>query len=224
MIHTRFSSVLAILAAFGVAAPALAADRAPDRKTALARLDSAADEVRAEMNRGPRIGARERHDLRRQLASIGSERDRLAAGGSVDAQELASLTGDFERTDRTSKAVISNRVRSRQAVTERRLGLVGPRLGAMERIKLRDDLDSLEALIADLESGKEIDLARVDRVIGLMAMDVPQTPEQRREALGMKRATYERRLNGKQGAAQRLEIREEIDRIDRLMQELESGI
>jgi len=224
MQHKRFLSMLALLTALGLAAPALASDRAPDRRTALARLDSAAEEVRSEMNRGPRIGALERHELRRQLSSIDSERDRLAAGGSVDAQQLAALTGRLEPADRTSKAVIADRAESRQEVTERRLRGVGPRLGVMERLKLRDDLDSLEALIADLESGQEIDLARVDRVIGLMAMDVPQTPEERREALGMKRATYERQLNGKQGAMQRLEIRDEIDRIDRLMRELESEI
>lgn len=212
--NSTSESVFAILAACTLGSAALASDPAPDRRQAISRLDAAANEVRAELDPGPRMGALKRQELRSQLASISSERETLSGGGSVDPQLLASLTGGSEPIDRTSRSVISGRAEGDREVTERRLRRAGPRLGSMEAIKLREDLNALDALIHDLESGGEIDLARVDRVIGLMAMDVPRTPEQRQEELDMKRATYERRLNTKQGAAQRLQIRKAIDRLD----------
>jgi hypothetical protein len=214
-------SILTAAALCVGATAASAASAAPDRQKSMAKLDASAGELQRSLSAGPRVGALERHETRRQLAQIRREHDRLAHGGSVEPDRLAALTGAPSSWDLSSCPFVTERLNDRRDVVERRVHGMSPRMGAIERAELREDLADLDALIADVENGRQIDLDRVDRVIGLMQLDASSTPQDRLEVLEIQRASDLRQLHSKVGAMQRMRIRQEIEDIDRSIQRIE---
>jgi hypothetical protein len=222
--YSKTMSILAAAALCTAATGATADSHVGDRQASIAKLEASADELAHSLDSGPRVGALDRHEARQQLQSISEERERLSAGGTVDRGRIASLTGEATSVDPTDPTVVSERLSERQAVVDRRVHGMGPRMGAIERAELREDLSDLDALIADVEQGRDVDLDRVDRVIGLMQLDEASTARDRRDALEIQRASDVRQIHTKVGAMQRVRIRQEIDEIDRTIQRLETQI
>lgn len=222
--NSKTLSILAAAALCTAATSAIADSVVPDRHTAIVELDATAQELTQSLGAGPRVGALDRHEARQQLASIEEERARLAAGGSVNPERLASLAGETVPVDVSDPAVVTASLNDRHDVVERRMHRVGPRQGAIERTEIREELASLDALISDLEQGREVDLDRVDELIGLMAANEPSTPEGQREQLEIQRASDLRQLHSKVGARDRTRLRHEIDDIDRSIGRLDAEI
>lgn len=212
----RWASICVV---FTLLLPPLAASGSPSEGIA-ARLDARAEHLQSQLVSGRKLGAVQRQRLRSELREVNALSERIAAGERPDSSAVAEVLarpGD-EKRDRDELAL------TRREVLERRLD-VGPKIGAMERIRIRDELQELDRMIADLEAGRSVDVARLDDLLGRSTPAAPpRTPEEKRRALEIERASLEREMrpSPKKGALERSRIRAEIDMLDRMISDLES--
>jgi len=218
-------AVIATAFLCGVTGTALAGSgqsRLADQSTLLAMLEAEADQLRNRYTLGPRIGRVQKAELRKQVREIEEAADDLRAGRDVAASRLVELVGTqvyAEPIDRDDTQELAARLNSRQTVLDARLSQ-GPRIGAARRDRIKSELNALDDIIADLERGEEVDLARVDRIMGVQ---VARTPAEKRRMLEARKASMEFELYGMQrlGVLERKKIREEIESLDQQIERLE---
>lgn len=219
------ATILIAIATFSISSISVASAGSPfsDRDAALTRLESRADALRRKIGPGPvKIGALERQQLRAELREVRGVMDQLAAGADPEPERIARLTGEQPVRDALDAQLISTRADQRQEIQQRRL-MTGPKIGALERARIRSDLNELDQLIADLESGREIEVARIDRLLDVRRPPEPMTAEERRRSLEIERATLKRSVlaGPKIGIVERSRIRDEIEAIDAMIENLE---
>ena len=219
------ATILIAIATFSISSISVAGAGSPfsDRDAALTRLESRADALRRKIGPGPvKIGALERQQLRAELREVRGVMDQLAAGADPEPERIARLTGEQPVRDALDAQLISTRADQRQEIQQRRL-MTGPKIGALERARIRSDLNELDQLIADLESGREIEVARIDRLLDVRRPPEPMTAEERRRSLEIERATLKRSVlaGPKIGIVERSRIRDEIEAIDAMIENLE---
>ncbi len=220
------ATVLVSIAAFSVSSISSAYASSPfaDRDAALSRLESRADELRRRIGPGPvKIGALERHQLRNELREIQGVMSQLAAGADPEPERIARLIDEQPVRDPLDAQLISARADQRQEIQQRRLR-TGPKIGALERARIRSDLNELDQLIADLESGRDVEVARIDQLLDVRRPPEPLTAEERMRSLEIERATLKRRVGAgpKRGILERSRIRDEIEAIDAMIENLEN--
>jgi len=220
------ATLLIAISTFSVSSVSLAKAGSPlaDRDAALTRLESRADTLRRKIGPGPvKIGALEKQQLRAELREIRGVMDRLAAGADPDPERVARLVNEQPVRDLRDTQLVSARADQRKEIQERRL-MIGPKIGALERARIRSDLNELNGLIADLESGRDVEIARLDRLLDVRRPPEPQTAEERLRSLGIERARLKRSVvsGPKRGILERSRVREEIDAIDAMIENLEN--
>jgi len=220
------ATLLIAISTFSVSSVSLAKAGSPlaDRDAALTRLESRADTLRRKIGPGPvKIGALEKQQLRAELREIRGVMDRLAAGADPDPERVARLVNEQPVRDLRDTQLVSARADQRKEIQERRL-MIGPKIGALERVRIRSDLNELNGLIADLESGRDVEIARLDRLLDVRRPPEPQTAEERLRSLGIERASLKRSVvsGPKRGILERSRVREEIDAIDAMIENLEN--
>lgn len=192
---------------------------------AVARLENHADSLRRDLILPPKKGHAVKADLRAQIRSAEQEIARLEEGGELDRERIAALLGEPLETQSLAERV-AQRADRRQEVLERRLRPGGPKLGRLGRLAVQRDLEQLDGLIAALESGREVDPARIDELLGVMIADARKSPAERLREGEIRLATLERKLavGPKLGARGRQQLEEEIEQLDRLIERLESEV
>lgn len=219
-----FSILLAILLGVSSASASAPNAKSPlaDRDAAISRLEARADQLRREIGPGPRQGALKKARIRSEIREISSVVDRLETGEQVKTQKIARLLGEQPEPDRTSTEFIANRAEQRKEIKRRRL-VAGPRIGAVERSEIRSDLAKLDRLIAELEAGRDIELARVDELLNVRTPRGPLTPEERMRSLEIELATMKRKIGPgpRIGMVERTRIRDRIEEIDAMIEHLE---
>lgn len=219
------TTILFAIATFSIASSTSASAGSPftDRDAALTRLESRADALRRRIGPGPiKTGALEKQQLRAELRDIRRMMDQIAAGAEPEPERIARLIDEQPVRDPLDAQRISARADQRQEIQRRRL-MTGPKIGALERARIRSDLNELDQLIADLESGREVDVARIDRLLDVRRPPEPMTAEERLRSLEIQRATLKRSIFGgpKIGIVQRSRIQDEIEAIDAMIENLE---
>ncbi|MHA7837285.1 MAG: hypothetical protein ACX98W_07485 [bacterium] len=236
-LSTLLVAMMAISPSFAIGGAPLDLDRAPrsasernvpdlsDREVALARLDSRVDVLRREIGPGPRVGAVKKSRVRKEIREIRSVMQDLEAGARPDPQQIARLLDVQLAPERLSPEQLAERADQRRAVKERRL-IAGPRIGALQRSRIRSELAKLDDIIADLEAGREIELARVDDLLGVRAPRRPLTPAEKLRSLEIQRATLKRKIGPgpRIGMVERTRIRDEIEAVDAMISELERRV
>jgi hypothetical protein len=220
-----FAATLIAIASFSISSVSAASAESPltDRDAALSRLDSRAEVLRRKIGPGPvKIGALEKQQLRAELREIRGVMEQLAAGADPEPERIARLIDEQAVRDPLDAQLISTRADQRQEIQQRRL-IVGPKIGALERARIRSDLNELDQLIADLESGRDIEVARIDRLLDVRRPPEPMTAEERLRSLEIQRATLKRSVvaGPKIGIVERSRIRDEIQSIDAMIANLE---
>ncbi len=229
VVHRRFLTTgLATLVALGLSLPANAAT---DREQAIAQLEARAAQLETRADRlqrairlPPKRGRLPLAQLRSRSGAIDAEIARLEAGGVVDATRLATLL----RADPpapTSPEAIARRGSAKRE-TLRRTIATGPKVGALYRQAVRKDLRRLDRLIAELESGTDLASAELSDLLGIAIAEARMSPEQRLRESELRLASMERRLGGgpKLGVLRRAAIRQEIDALDALIDQLEAEV
>lgn len=187
------------------------------------RLEARADVLQRTLRTGQKIGQLRRSKINDELAAIENRLTRLHAG---DPQLLEQLVEPSQPSLAASDSTASAQARAasyRESIERQLRG--GRKLGALKRDRLREELDAINGLIADLESGKSISLARIDTVIGRMLARGPLTKTDLRERWEIKRASLERSLvtGRKEGVLERQRIRDELERVDAIIAALEKS-
>ena len=192
-----------------------------DRPLVEASLEQRASELRALLLASPKLGMARSAQIRADIQSIDEMLARLDAGETPNGVELAAVLGRPWLGDE-SVAAAPDLIEARQQALERRLRLA-PKLGARERVAIRAQLDELDALIAALERGEDVELARLDRLLGRATPEVASTPEEIRADLEVRRASMTRRLEvgPKLGILERKRVRQEIEALDAMIEQLE---
>jgi hypothetical protein len=146
------------------------------------------------------------------------------AGKTLDRAEIARLVGEAGAADRVEAQRLAAEVGGLQDALSRRLQ-TGSRTGAVERQRLRQDLDGLNGLIENLERGGAVDLAQFDAIMGSDLSRAPLSARDRVAASRVELATQERRLitGGRLGAVDRVKIHDEIDRLEAMISNLEKA-
>lgn len=209
-----------LVAGFSLPAQAMAGKA----EGAIARLESRVDGLKREILLPPKKGAATLSKLRNRVRAINEEIAHLRSGGEVDAERIADLTGS-ERGVRLDPEEIARRAAARQEAMERKL-LAGPKVGALHRQAIRQDLDRLDGVIASLESGREVDPDVLGDLLGMMIADAAKSPEDRLRDSQVQLATSKRRrVSGpKLGMATRAKLHEEIEELDALIERLETEL
>ena len=198
---------LTALIAVGFAGTGTGMDRSQEARL-VEHLESRADLLESRLMRPYRMGALERSSIRGQLAEIEAAVASLESGGALASTTVSRLLGrSWTTEDRGAEAIVQE-LRARSEIMAARL--TAPRkLGMMERLRLREEIDRLETRVARIESGEV----------------VAETRRVRPESAGLeiRRARMERRLGParKIGMAERVRIRQEIEALDALISELE---
>lgn len=217
-----FACVIIALSTFAVSVSS-AEPRLGDRDAALLHhLDSRADSLRRQIRPGLKVGALERQEIRSEIREIRTVRDEIAAGAQPDPQQIARLLGETPARDPLSPDRLASRADGRLEVQQRRL-VSRHRIGALERVRIRSDIADLNRLIADVEAGRDVELARVDDLLNVPVPREPLTAEEKRRELDIQRATMKRSLasGSRIGSLERSKIRSEIDSIDAMISVLE---
>lgn len=216
-------SIVALIGSLALVTTSVATAATPERDEAIARLESRADVLAQQRLMSPKPGQARLHGQQAQEDAVRAELQRLRAGGAVDHERLADLTGGAAHAvDSGDSAALVRQARERQEVLERRLS-TGPKIGSLEREHARSDVEELDALIADLEGGRQVD---ADRVAGLIHAPVarePMTAAERRHEGEVELATARRRLvaGPKLGSAERARLHEEIAQLEAMIDQLE---
>lgn len=200
---------------------------AGSNQAAITRLESRADSLRDQMLGGPKKGAIVNSRLKAQLRAIHAEIDRLEGGAPIEEAQLAALlrpNAEYGREDRRPDD-LARRADARQEAMERKLSS-GPKLGAMQRVAIRQDLARLDDLIADLESGRDVAPEALAELLGVMIADSRRSPEERLRETEMQLAAMERKLSSgpKLGGMQRAQVRQEIRALDAMIERLERQV
>lgn len=136
--------------------------------------------------------------------------------GAVRAGELRrALRGEEVRTASEQRDAVA-RAQDHREVAARRLA-AGPKLGFLKRGQLRSEIEEIDALIAAVERGESIDVARLDALIGSVQARTNPTQEQRLAALQRERDALDSRLRRhgpKLGLQRRAAYRARIEEID----------
>ena len=216
----QLSVGLAILLAAVLASTVHAAST--DRAGAVARLEARADDLSRQMILPPKKGRLFHTKMRADIRAIETEVARLQAGGSVDEARLATLTGQASSVDRDDPSALAKRADARREAMERRL-VVGPKMGSLRRQAIREDVSRLDAAIAALESGRDVDDEVLSDLLGVMIADASRSPEERLQDSEVQLAAMKRRLiaGPKMGTLQRAQLRDEIEALDAMIDQLE---
>jgi len=101
----------------------------------------------------------------------------------------------------------------------------GNKMGAMERLQIRNDLDEIARLSRQVRAGERPDRATLARLVDGVRLLDPRDPSQVAEHLADRQARLDQRLVAarKLGMLQRARIRSELDQIDDLISDLEAG-
>jgi len=221
------ATILFAIATFSISSISSASTDSPfsDREAALSRLESRAEALQRKIGPGPKIGALKKRQLRDELREIRGVMDQLAAGADPEPERIARLIDEQPVRDPLDAQLISARADQRQEIQQRRL-MTGPKLGALERARIRSDLNELDQLIADLESGREVEVARIDRLLDVRRPPEPMTEEERLRSLEIERATLKRAMfaGPKIGMVKRSRIQDEIEAIDAMIASLEDRL
>lgn len=221
-IFLALATILIGIAMFSISS-ASAGSPFTDRDAALTRLESRADALRRKIGPGPiKIGALERQQLRTELRQVQGVMEQLAAGADPEPERIARLVDEQPVRRPLDAQLISKRADQRQEIQQRRL-MTGPKIGALERARIRSDLNALDRLIADLESGREVNVARIDRLLDVRRPPEPMTAEDRLRSLEIQRSTLKRSVvaGPKIGIVERSRIQDEIEAIDAMIANLE---
>ncbi len=219
--------IMAIASIVLVSAPAFAertTSPSDHRAWTLARLESRADALRSRQAGHPKLGAVERSALRQQLYEIDQVSAQLRSGQTPDADRVGRLLGDeprrVQRVDPRDTREVAARLDARAAAVESRLRSA-PKLGPMERRRLRTQSDQIHALRRELERDGRVEIAHVEP---FLPIEKVRSPAEERAALEIRKATAQRALYGpsKTGAVKRAQIRAEIEALDSMIAELES--
>lgn len=194
-----------------------------DRSLVETSLEQRANELRRQLLLSPKLGMAREARIRGDLQEIDTLLVRLDAGETPNAVELAAVLGRPWGGDGVSTSTSPDALATRQEELERRLKLA-PKLGARERVAIRQQIHELDELIAALERGEDVELARLDRLLGRSTPQVASTPEEIRGDLEVRRASMTQRLETapKLGIMERNRIREEIKALDAMIESLES--
>jgi hypothetical protein len=219
--RVQLSIGLAVLLAT-VLAPTAYAASTTDRASAVARLESRAADLSRQMIMPPKRGRLFHARMRADVRAIETEVARLRAGGAVDQATLAALTGRAPSVDRDDPTALAKRADARREAMERRL-TVGPKMGTLRRQAIREDVSRLDAVIAALESGREVDDAALGELLGVLIADASRSPAERLRDSEVQLATTKRRLlvGPKMGSLQRAQLRDQIEALDAMIDQLE---
>ncbi|MEZ4331878.1 MAG: hypothetical protein R3F35_08985 [Myxococcota bacterium] len=195
--------------------------RASDRPLIEASLEQRAGALRAQLLLSPKLGMARSAQIRGDLQTLDRLLARLDAGETPSGVELAAALGRPWMGE-GSVSASPGLLQARQEALERRLALA-PKLGARERVAIRAQIDELDELIAALERGEDVELARLDRLLGRSTPEVASTPVEIRNDLEVRRARMTRRLEAgpKLGILERERIRQEIEALDAMIEHLE---
>jgi hypothetical protein len=202
---------------------ALANASSLDRTSAIAQLESREDQLTRELVMPPKKGVAQRSEIRSQRSAVQDEIERLAAGASPDASRMASLMDESVTPDADDSRALANLASSRQKAFERKL-VAGPKIGLARESQIRREINDLDSMIAALERGEDVDIARMNDALGMMIARAPLTPEQRLQESKYELASLKRKLlaGPRIGAVTRGKIRDEIEMLDTMIEQLES--
>lgn len=215
-----------VLFSLVIGAPLVSASQSnpsDDRLLVETSLQQRADELRRQLLVAPKLGVAREARIRGDIQAIDTLLARLDAGETPSAVELAAVLGRPWAGDGAAASTSSEALAVRQEELERRLKLA-PKLGARERVAIRQQIGELDELIAALERGEDVELARLDALLGRATPQIASTPEEIREDLKVRKASMRQRLDTapKLGIMERERIRQEIDALDAMIEDLES--
>lgn len=202
----------------------LATSSTEDRSDTIARLEAQANRIERQSSTALKIGALRRSELSQSSRETRDEIDRLAAGGAVDSERVDQLlpSRPLDSTmDRESLTTTATRKRDALA---RKAG-TNFKVGHSERTRIRNDVASLDSMIAALESGRDVDDAELASLLGGMNSRAPLTAEEQLNESRVELASRKRQLADRKkiGSVRRNEIRSEIEALDSMIGQLEAA-